>query len=133
MKGSFPKPVYILITILGAAILILNTVTGLPIAASAAGAGLLAYGLNRLIGEWRIANNPEYAKKLDISNKDERLAYIADKARSVTLIVTIFVLALSGVILLSINMEPYGFTCFYIADGIAVLYLVVYQIMKRRY
>ena len=133
MKGNFPKPVYILITVLGITLLILNSVLDLPIAACAVGAGLFAYGFNRLVGEWRVKHNPEYAKKLEIANQDERLAFIADKARSMTLIIVISSLSILGVILVSINLEPYGFTCFYITCGISVLYFVVYKILSRRY
>ena len=133
MKGSYPKQVYILITILGFVLLVLNAVLDLTIAASAVGAGLFAYGLNRLVGEWRVKHNPEYAKKLETANKDERLAFIADKARSMTLIIVILALSMLGVILVSINLKPYGFACFYITCGISVLYFIVYQILSRRY
>ena len=133
MKGNFPKPVYILLTVFGITLLILNAVLDLPIAACAVGAGLFAYGFNRLVGEWRVKHNPEYAKKIEIANQDERLAFIADKARSMTLIIVIFALSLFGVILVSINLKPYGFACFYITCGISVLYYVVYQILSRRY
>ena len=133
MKGNFPKPVYILITVLGITLLILYAALELPIAACAVGAGLFAYGFNRLVGEWRVKHNPEYAKKLEIANQDERLAFIADKARSMTLIIVIMALSILGVILVSINLKPYGFACFYITCGISVLYFVVYQILSRRY
>ena len=133
MKGNFPKPVYILITVLGITLLILNSVLNLPIAACAVGAGLFAYGFNRLVGEWRVKHNPDYAKKLEIANQDERLAFIADKARSMTLMIVIMALSILGVILVSINLKPYGFACFYITCGISILYFVVYQILSRRY
>ena len=128
MKGNYPKQVYIIITVLGIGLLVLNTVMDLPIAAGAVGAGLFAYGLNRLVGDWRVRHNPEYAKKLEIANQDERLAFIADKARSMTLIIVIV-----GVVLVSIDLKPYGFACFYITCGISVLYFIVYQILSRRY
>jgi len=133
MKGNFPKPVYILITVLGITLLILNSVLEFPIAVCAVGAGLFAYGFNRLVGEWRVKHNPEYAKKLEIANQDERLAFIADKARSMTLIIVIMALSLLGVVLISINLRPYGLACCYITCGISVLYFVVYQILSRKY
>ena len=133
MKGTYPKAVYILITVLGIILLILNSVLNLPIAACAVGAGLFAYGFNRLVGEWRVKHNPDYAKKLEIANQDERLAFIADKARSMTLMIVIMALSILGVILVSINLKPYGFACFYITCGISILYFVVYQILSRRY
>lgn len=133
MKGTYPKAVYILITLLGIVLLILNTVLDLSITVGAVGAGLFAYGLNRLVGEWRVKNNPEFAKRLEISNQDERLAFIADKSRSWTLIVTIIALTVSGIILLSIGQEAYGYTCLYTTCGISVVYFIVYKIISRRY
>ena len=133
MKGSFPKPVYILMTVLGIALMVLNCVRDLPVAVCAAGAGLFAYGANRLLGEYRVKKDPEYAKKMEIAGRDERLAYIADKSRSATLIITIDVLCVLGIILMSIGMKPYGLVCLYITCGIAVLYFIVYQVISRRY
>ena len=133
MKGTYPKPVYILITVLGIALLILHSILDLTIAAGAVGAGLFAYGVNRLIGEWRVRNDPEYAKKLEIANRDERLAFIADKSRSATLIITIFVLSILGIILLSMDQEAYGNACIYTTCGITVLYFIVYRILSHRY
>ena len=133
MKGNFPKPVYILTTLLGIALLILNSALELTVAVTAVGAGLFAYGANRLIGEWRVKHNPEYARQQEISNQDERLAFIADKSRSATLIITIFVLSILGIILLSTGLEAYGNTCLYTTMGISVLYFVVYRIISRRY
>ena len=133
MKGNYPKPVYILITILGIVVLILNAVLDLAVAASAIGAGLFAYGLTRLVGEWRVKHDPKYAKKLEISNKDERLAYIADKSRSMTLIFTVIILAVLGIVLLSLGQNLYGYGCFYTMCGISLLYFIIYQILSRRY
>lgn len=133
MKGTYPKQVYILITILGFTLLVLYTVLDLTIAACAVGAGFFAYGLNRLVGEWRVKHNPEYAKKLEIAAKDERLAFIAEKARSMTLIIVILALSILGVVLVSINLKPYGLACFYVTCGISILYFFVYQILSHRY
>ncbi len=133
MKGTYPAPVYIVITVLGTALLVLNSAMDLPIAVGAVGAGVFAYGLCRLIGEWRIKNRPEYAKELEISNQDERMAFIADKSRSATLIITVIVLSVLGIILLSIGQKAYGYTCLYATCGISAIYFIVYQIISRRY
>lgn len=133
MKGSYPKWVYILMIISGVAVMAAGAAFDLTVAASAIGAGLFAYGANRLVGEWRVKNHPEYARKLEIANQDERLAYIADKSRSLTLIITILVLAVLGVILVSVGQKPYGYGCLYIMCGISVLYFIVYQVLSRKY
>lgn len=133
MKGSFPTWVYVLITISGLAVLITDAALELSVAASAIGAGLFAYGVNRLIGEWRGKKNPDYARQLELANKDERVAYIADKSRSMTLVIMIYVLAVLSVVLQSLGMRDYGLMCSYIVGGIALLYFFVYRILSRKY
>ena len=133
MKGTYPKFVYILMTVLGAAALVINACRDLSVAVCAIGAGLFAYGVNRLIGEWRVKHNPEYARQLEIANKDERLAYIADKSRSMTLIITVIFLTVLGIVLQSVGMKSYGYFCLYIMCGISVLYCIIYKVLSRRY
>lgn len=133
MKGNFPKYVYVVITLTAIAVLIAGSAFNLPVAVTAIGAGLFAYGVNRLVGEWRVKNNPDYARNIEIATSDERLAYIADKSRSLTLIITIILLTIIGIILLSFGMKPYGYVCLYVNCGISVLYLIVHQVISRRY
>ena len=133
MKGTYPTFVYILITLLGVSVLVINAWMDLTVAVCAIGAGLFAYGVNRLIGEWRVTHDPEYARQLEIAHKDERLAYIADKSRSMTLIITVISLAVLGIVLQSAGMKSYGLLCLYIMCGISVLYFIIYQVLSRRY
>ena len=133
MKGTYPRFVYILMTLLGVFVLVINALMDLTVAVCAIGAGLFAYGVNRLIGEWRITHDPEYARQLEIANQDERLAYIADKSRSLTLIITVISLAVLGIVLQSAGMKSYGNLCLYIMCGISVLYFIIYQVLSRRY
>ena len=133
MKGTYPRFVYILMTLLGVFVLVINAWMDLTVAVCAIGAGLFAYGVNRLIGEWRITHDPEYARQLEIANKDERLAYIADKSRSMTLIITVISLAVLGIVLQSAGMKSYGYFCLYIMCGISVLYFMIYKVLSRRY
>jgi uncharacterized membrane protein len=120
-------------TLLGAAVLVVNAWLDLTVAVCAIGAGLFAYGVNRLIGEWRVTHDPKYARQLEIANQDERLAYIADKSRSLTLIITVISLAVLGIVLQSAGMKSYGYFCLYIMCGISVLYFIIYQVLSRRY
>ena len=133
MKGNFPKWIYFLMVIAGAGVIIAGSVLDLTVAAPSIGAGLFAYGVCRLAGEWRTRKNPEYAKQMETANKDERLAFIADKARSLTLVISIIILAILGIIFLSVGLKPYGFECLFIMSGISFLYFIVYQVVSRRY
>ena len=133
MKGTYPTFVYILITLLGVSVLVINAWMDLTVAVCAIGAGLFAYGVNRLIGEWRVTHDPEYARQLEIANQDERLAYIADKSRSMTLIITVISLAVLGIVLQSAGMKSYGNLCLYIMCVISVLYFIIYKVLSRKY
>lgn len=133
MKGTYPIPVYLLITLIGIAILIVGAALDLPVAATAIGAGLFAMGVTRLIGEWRTQHDPDYAKRIETANQDERLNYIADKARSMTLIILVIALSVLGVVFLSVGQKPYGYACLYTTCGTTVTYIVVYQILSRTY
>ena len=133
MKGTYPIPVYLLITLIGIAILIVGAALDLPVAATAIGAGLFAMGVTRLIGAWRTEHDPAYAKRIETANQDERLNYIADKARSMTLIILVIVLSVLGVIFLSVGQKPYGYACLTTTCGTTVTYIVVYQILSRTY
>ena len=133
MKGTYPRFVYILMTLLGVTVLVINAYMDLTVAVCAIGAGLFAYGVNRLIGEWRVTHDPEYARQLEIANQDERLAYIEDKSRSLTLIITVISLAVLGIVLQSAGMKSYGCFCLYIMCGISVLYFIIYKVLSRKY
>ena len=133
MKGTHPTLVYLLIAAIGIATMIVGAALDLPIAANAIGAGLFAMGVTRLIGEWRTQHDPDYAKRIETANQDERLNYIADKARSMTLIILVIALSVLGVVFLSVDQKPYGYACLTTTCGTTVLYFVVYQILSRTY
>ena len=133
MKGTYPTPAYLLIAAIGIATMIAGAALDLPIAASAIGAGLFAMGVTRLMGEWRTQHDPDYAKRIETANQDERLVYIADKARSMTLVILVIVLSVLGVIFLSVGQKPYGYACLTTTCGTTLLYIVVYQILSRTY
>ena len=124
-----PKPFYILIIIIAVVFLILPALGLNPIIFSAAGGGLIAYGLSGL----RVYRDPEYAKQMEISNQDERLHYIADKSRSMTLNIVLCGLGATGIILLALDYKPYGYGCILLMCGIALLYFIIYQVLSRRY
>ena len=53
------------------------------------GGGLTAVGLVRLLRVRRLSRDPEKAADYDASLKDERTAYVANKARSMTLFICV--------------------------------------------
>ncbi len=134
MKEKLPLWVYVLMTAAGLGILIAGGIfEKQSMISSAVGAGLFAYGIARLYREGRIRKDPAYAEKLNTQAKDERLIYIADKARSMTLIISIILLAVLSIVLRAAGREGYGFACLYIMCGITFLYFIVYLIIRRKY
>lgn len=65
---------------------------------SGLGGGLIAAGLVRIVRVHRLRRDPERAVDYEASLKDERTAYIANKARSLTFFVCIYVQLVVGLI-----------------------------------
>ena len=55
------------------------------------GGGLTAVGAVRLLRVYRLSRDPEKAADHDASLKDERTAYVANKARSMTFFICVYV------------------------------------------
>ena len=55
------------------------------------GGALMAVGLVRLLRVYRLSRDPEKAADYDASLKDERTAYVANKARSMTFFICVYV------------------------------------------
>ena len=55
------------------------------------GGGLMAVGAVRLLRVYRLSRDPEKAADYDASLKDERTAYVANKARSMTFFICVYV------------------------------------------
>ena len=55
------------------------------------GGGLTAVGAVRLLRVYRLSRDPEKAADYDASLKDERMAYVANKARSMTFFICVYV------------------------------------------
>ena len=55
------------------------------------GGGLTAVGAVRLLRVYRLSRDPEKAADYDASLKDERTAYVANKARSMTFFICVYV------------------------------------------
>lgn len=96
-------------------------------------AGLIAYGIASLIRDIRYCADPQQAKRTDIRNRDERNIFIAEKARSMSFVITILGLCLSGIILQLLGREAYGQLCLFIVCGACILYFVIYLLLRRKY
>ena len=81
------------------------------------GGGLTAVGLVRLLRVRRLSRDPEKAADYDASLKDERTAYVANKARSMAFFISIYVQLAAGLLAILVFDRPLvgqvlcGLTC----------------------
>ena len=100
---------------------------------SGMGGGLAAVGAVRLALAARYKKDPDYAKQVDISNHDERNQFVAVKARSWTMYLTIILLAVLSIILRFAGLVPQSQLCLYVMCAMLVIYWVTYMILSKRY
>lgn len=91
MKLKEQKKFGILWLSIGAALFLAGLLLGETEYGSYIGGGLTAVGLVRLLRVRRLSRDPEKAADYDASLKDERTAYVANKARSMTFFICVYV------------------------------------------
>lgn len=91
------------------------------------GGGLTAVGLVRLLRVRRLSRDPEKAADYEASLRDERTAYVANKARSMAFFISIYVQLAAGLLAILVLDRPLvgqvlcGLTCLQ-----SLLYTVFY-------
>ena len=70
------------------------------------GGGLIAVGLVRLLRVYRLSRDPEKAADYDAMLKDERTAYVANKARSMTFFICVYAQLAAGLLALLVFDQP---------------------------
>ena len=97
------------------------------------GGALIGVSVVRLMLLVRYKKDPEYAKHVDISNEDERLRFIADKARSRAFFFSILLLCALGIILRPLGCVGESQMFFYPVCGMEVIYLSCRAVVNRKY
>ena len=91
------------------------------------GGGLMGVGAARLLRVRRLSRDPEKAADYEASLRDERTAYVANKARSMAFFISIYVQLASGLLAILVFDRPLvgqvlcGLTCLQ-----SLLYTVFY-------
>ena len=124
---------YIVLLIIGAALVLSGSFNYIDEFWSGMGCSLIAVSLLRLILFVRYKKDPEYAKRVDISNEDERVGFVAVKAQSWTLSVSVWILCLLGILLRVIGYAAEAQICFYIVCGMLVIYLICHVVASKRF
>lgn len=119
--------------ILGIAILIAGVMEYVDPTLSGFGGAFIGVALAKLWKIWKIKSNPEYAKQLEIANRDERNLFVAQKAHSLSFAGMIAILTVAGVILLILGHKDYGMLCFWGVSIQTLLYLCSYLYFQKKY
>lgn len=91
------------------------------------GGGLIGVGLARLLRVHRISRDPERAADYEASLKDERTAYVANKARSMAFLISIYTQLAGGLLAILIFDQPLvGQVLVYLTCLQSLLYTVFY-------
>ena len=91
------------------------------------GGGLTAVGLVRLLRVFRLSRDPEKAADYDASLKDERTAYVASRARSMTFFLCVYIqLAASLLAILAFGQPLVGQVLLGLTCLQSLLYTVLY-------
>ena len=84
---------------------------------SGLGCGLFVCGAVRLLRVYRLSRDPEKAADYDASLKDERTVYVANKARSMTFFICVYVQLAAALLAILVFEQPLvgqvlcGLTC----------------------
>lgn len=97
------------------------------------GFAFLTISIIRLFKIKKYQTDPEYAKHINISNHDERKAFVSDKAMVLTLKLVIYTFLVVGLLLYILGQVQYGEFCMYGICVIMILYLISYYIVNRKY
>ena len=124
---------YIALLIIGAALYAAGCLEYIDSFWSGMGGALIGVSAVRLMLLVRYKKDPEYAKHVDISNEDERLRFIADKARSRAFFFSILLLCALGIILRPLGCVDESQMCFYTVCGMEVIYLICRFITNREF
>ena len=94
------------------------------------GGGLTAVGLVRLLRVYRLSRDPEKAADYDASLKDERTAYVANKARSMTFFLCVYIqLAAALLAILVFGQQLVG----QVLLGLTCLQSLLYSVLYWHY
>lgn len=98
------------------------------------GTSLTVVGLVRLVKLHRLSQNPEKAADYEAANQDERVVYIANKARAMVFLISVYAQLAAGLIAQFVfgqrlvSMVLCYSTCFQ-----CLLFVVVYRYYAKKY
>lgn len=98
------------------------------------GTSLTAVGFIRLIKLHRLSKNPEKAADYEAANKDERVHYIANKARALVFLISIYAQLAAGLIAQFVfGQRLLSMVLCYVTCFQCLLFVAVYWYYSKKY
>lgn len=95
--------------------------------------GLAGVSAMRLVQAARYAKDPAYAKRVEVSNSDERTAFVAGRSAALAFRLSIMVLAVLCVALYPLGQPVMARVLGFVMCGQLVVYWISYLVLMRRY
>ena len=93
---------------------------------------LVVLGGARLAQIMRYKSDPEYAKKINVMQTDERNLALARHARSIAFTIGVLAQALAVIVFEAIGLREYAQICSTAVMGFVVVYIAAYCVLQRR-
>ena len=101
---------------------------------SGLGGGIFAVGAVRLLRVYRLSRDPEKAADYDASLTDERTAYIANKARSMTFFICVYAQLAAGLLAILVFDQPLiGQVLCLVTCAQSLIFTAVYWYYNKKY
>ena len=98
------------------------------------GCGIFACGAVRLLRVYRLSRDPEKAADYDASLTDERTAYIANKARSMTFFICVYAQLAAGLLaILVFDQALIGQVLCLVTCAQSIVFTAVYWYYNKKY
>ena len=97
------------------------------------GVAILVVGVLDIFRHIRYINNREYREKVDLSNNDERIRFIAMKAWSWAGYMFVMIAALGVIGFQIAGLEIWSIACSFCVCLVIVLYWISYLILNKKY
>lgn len=103
------------------------------ITVSSFGVGLLTVSVIKLIQYYRVSKNPELMKKYEISQKEERYIYIAQKSGYMVYVVSILAQFAGIFVLILMGKENFAMWLSAFMGFQILVYLISYYVFSKKY
>lgn len=124
---------YTFILAAGIVLIVLSCIGTLDSFWSGFGGGIAAVGLVRLINGVKYRRDPSLAKKMDVSQKDERVSFIATRARAWAFHISALGSAAAVLVLKFMGREELAMCVSLVLCGMLVVYSAVFAVLQRKY